>query len=211
MAMNLLVPLALLLTASPLPPGRVDLPREVSEALSQALTIPGARIVPTGWQARVPTGCRVEQASLSGSVTRSTRLPVKLSGPACSGWGWVRFELWAPVATTRRPVRAGEPLRPALAIAERELKSGRSVFLPPEGATAARDLPAGTVLGPEHVAGAALTAGETVKVMVQNGGLAVETRGRVLGCGAGKTCAVLASGRHVEGRMQDGYLIVELP
>lgn len=210
MAMNLLVPLALLLTASP-PPGRVDLPKEVSEALSQALTIPGARIVPTGWQARVPTGCRVERASLSGSVTRSSRLPVKLSGPACSGWGWVRFEVWVPTATTRRPVRAGEPLRPALAIADRELKAGRSGFLPPEGATAARDLPAGTVLGPEHVAGSTLAAGETVKVMVLNGGLAVETRGRVLGCGVGKTCAVLSSGRHVEGRMQDGTLLVELP
>ncbi len=209
--MNLL-PLALLLAASAShPPGRVALPQEVSEVLSQALTIAGARIVPTGWEARMPAGCRVERASLSGSVTGSARLPVKLYGAACSGWGWVRFEVWAPVATTQRPVRAGEPLRSATVIQDREIKLGRAGFLPPEGATAARDLPAGTVLGPEHVAGSALSSGETVKVIVLNGGLAVETQGRALGCGPGKTCAVLPSGRHVEGRMQDGQLVVELP
>jgi flagella basal body P-ring formation protein FlgA len=98
-----------------------------------------------------------------------------------------------------------------MAIADREIKLGRAGFLPPDGATAARDLPAGTVLRPEHVAGAGLSSGETVKVLVLNGGLVVETQGRVLGCGAGKTCAVLSSGRHVEGRMQDGHLVVELP
>jgi flagella basal body P-ring formation protein FlgA len=183
----------------------------VTEALAQALTIPGARIVPTGWEARVPAGCRVERAILSGSVTGSSRLPVKLHGPTCVGWGWVSFEVWAPAATLRRPVRAGEPLQPALAIQDREIKMGRAGFLPPEGATAARGLPAGTVLAPEHVAGATLAAGERVKVIVLNGGLVVETQGRALGCGAGKTCAVLSSGRHVEGRFQDGHLLVELP
>jgi flagella basal body P-ring formation protein FlgA len=182
----------------------------VSEALSQALTIAGGRIVPTAWEVRMPSGCRIERASLSGSVTRSARLPVKLHGSACMGWGWVRFEVWAPVATTQRPVRAGEPLRRVMAIQDREIKLGRPGFVPPEGATAARDLPAGTVLGPEHVAGSALAAGETVKVLVLNGGLVVETQGRALGCGPGKTCAVLSSGRHVEGRFQDGHLLVEL-
>jgi hypothetical protein len=210
--MNLLLPLALLLAANaPHPPGRVALPQEVSEVLFQALTIPGARIVPTGWEARVPAGCRVERASLSGSVTGSARLPVKLHGPVCSGWGWVRFEVWAPAATLRRPVRAGQPLQPALVIQDREIKMGRAGIVPPEGATAARDLPAGTVLSPEHVAGSTLAAGEKVKVIVLNGGLVVETQGRVLGCGPGKTCAVLSSGRHVEGRFQDGQLLVELP
>jgi hypothetical protein len=210
--MNLLLPLALLLAAkAPHPPGRVALPQEVSEALSQALTIPDARIVPTGWEARVPAGCRVERASLSGSVTGSSRLPVKLHGPACMGWGWVRFEVWAPAATLRRPVRAGEPLQPAVAISDREIKLGRAGFLPPDSATAARDLPAGTVLAPEHVAGASLASGETVKVLVLHGGLVVETQGRALGCGPGKTCAILSSGRHVEGRFQDGHLLVELP
>lgn len=210
--MNLLLPLALLLAANaPHPPGRLALPQEVSEALSQALNIPGARIVPTGWEARVPAGCRVERASLSGLVTGSARLPVKLHGTACSGWGWVRFEVWAPTATLRRAVRAGEPLQPAMVIREREIRMGRAGFTPPEGATAARDLPSGTVLAPEHVAGATLAAGETVKVIVLNGGLVVETQGRALGCGGGKTCAILSSGRHVEGRLQDGKLLVELP
>jgi hypothetical protein len=210
--MNLLFFLALLLAATAYhPPGRVALPQEVSEALSQALTIAGARIVPTGWEAHVPAGCRIERASLSGAVTGSARLPVKLYGPTCAGWGWVRFEVWAAVATLQRPVRAGQPLQSAMAIIDREVKPGRAGFLPPEAATAARDLPAGTVLAPEHVTGSALSAGETVKVIVLHGGLAIETQGRALGCGAGKTCAVLSSGRHVEGRFQDGHLLVELP
>jgi flagella basal body P-ring formation protein FlgA len=127
------------------------------------------------------------------------------------GWGWARIEVWAPVASLQRSVRAGEALQPALVVQDREIRLGRAGFLPPEGATASRDLPAGTVLGPEHVAGSRLAAGETVKVIVLNGGLVVETQGRALNCGAGKICAVLSSGRHVEGRLQDGRLMVELP
>jgi len=52
---------------------------------------------------------------------------------------------------------------------------------------------------------------EAVKVLVRNGALAIETVGRLVACGAGRACAVLASGKHVEGQLADGRLIVEVP
>jgi hypothetical protein len=144
-------------------------------------------------------------------VNGSGRLPVKLYGQGCSGWGWVSFEVWAPTAQTTRPVRAGELLRPALAIADREIRSGRVGVVPTPGAVAARDLPRGIVLEPNHIAGFALAPGETVKVILVSGGLAIETKGRAISCGSGRTCAILPTGRHVEGRLEEGHLLVDLP
>jgi hypothetical protein len=211
--MNPLTALALLVaaaTASP-PESAAHLPREVSEALSQALTVPGGRIVPLGWTGHLPAGCHLRQVTLSGPVNGSARLPVKLYGQGCSGWGWVRFEVWAPTAQTTRPVRTGELLQPALAIADREIRSGRVGIVPPPGAVAARDLPRGIVLEPTHVAGSALAPGENVKVILVSGGLAIETKGRAISCGSGRICAILPTGRHVEGRLEEGRLLVDLP
>jgi flagella basal body P-ring formation protein FlgA len=127
------------------------------------------------------------------------------------GWGWVRFEVWAPAAFTTRPVRAGEPLQAALTVEDREIRSGHAAYVPPPGALAARDLPRGTVLQAAHVAGATLASGESVKVMVMSGPLAIEVQGRAISCGVGRLCAVLPSGRHVEGHLQEGRLLVDVP
>jgi len=211
--MNPHFPLALLLmaTAASHPTGGASLPREVSEALSHALTVPAARIVPLGWTAHLPAGCALRQATLDGAVTGSGRLPVKLYGEGCKGWGWVNFEVWAPTAFTTRPVRAGEKLQSALAVEDREVRSGHVAVVPSPGATAARDLPRGTVLEASHIAGAALTSGESVKVIVTSGSLAIEVQGRAISCGAGRICAVLPTGRHVEGHLEDGHLLVDVP
>ena len=211
--MNPHFPLALLFaaTAASHPTGAANLPPEVSEVLSRALAVPAARIVPTGWASHLPAGCLLRQAMLSGTVTGSGRLPVKLYGQGCMGWGWVRFEVWSPAAVTTRPVRAGERLQPALAVEDREVRSGHLGIVPPPGALAARDLPRGTVLQASHVAGATLASGETVKVIVMSGPLAIEVQGRAISCGAGRTCAVLPSGRHVEGHLEEGRLLVDAP
>jgi flagella basal body P-ring formation protein FlgA len=119
--------------------------------------------------------------------------------------------VWTPAAVTTRPVRAGERLQPALAVEDREVRSGHLGIVPPPGALAARDLPRGTVLQASHVAGATLASGETVKVIVMSGPLAIEVQGRAISCGAGRTCAVLPSGRHVEGRLEEGRLLVDVP
>jgi hypothetical protein len=62
-----------------------------------------------------------------------------------------------------------------------------------------------------HVAGANLPPGEPLKVIVMTGALAVEMQGRAVPCGAGRTCVVLPSGRHMEGRLENGHLLVEVP
>ena len=211
--MNPHFPLALLFaaTAASHPTGAANLPPEVSEVLSRALAVPGARIVPLGWAPQLPAGCVLRQAVLDGTVTGSGRLPVKLYGQACTGWGWVRFEVWAPAAFTTRPVRAGERLQPALVVEDREIRSGHVGFVPPAGALAARNLPRGMVLQPSDVAGATMASGETVKVIVMSGPLAIEVQGRAISCGAGRLCAVLPSGRHVEGHLQEGRLLVDVP
>jgi hypothetical protein len=206
-------PLALLLAtaAASHPTGAANLPPEVSEVLSRALALPAARIVPLDWAPHLPAGCSLRQAALSGAVTGSGRLPVKLYGQGCMGWGWVRFEVWAPSAFTTRPVRAGEQLEPALAVEDREIRSGHVGIVPPPGALAARDLPRGTVLEASHIAGAAAGSGDAVKVIVTSGSLAIELQGRAISCGFGRTCALLPSGRHVEGRLQEGRLLVDVP
>jgi hypothetical protein len=206
-------PLALLLAtaAASHPTGAANLPPEVSEVLSRALAVPGARIVPLGWAPQLPAGCVLRQAVLDGTVAGSGRLPVKLYGQACTGWGWVRFEVWAPAAFTTRPVRAGERLQPALVVEDREIRSGHVGFVPPAGALAARNLPRGMVLQPSDVAGATIASGETVKVIVMSGPLAIELQGRAISCGSGRICAVLPSGRHVEGHLDEGRLLVDVP
>jgi len=77
--MNPHFPLALLLAtaAASHPTGAANLPPEVSEVLSRALAVPGARIVPLGWAPQLPAGCVLRQAVLDGTVSGSGRLPVK--------------------------------------------------------------------------------------------------------------------------------------
>ena len=206
-------PLALLLAtaAASHPTGAANLPPEVSEVLSHALAVPAAHIVPLSWAAHMPEGCVLRQAALSGAVTGSGRVPVKLYGQGCTGWGWVHFEVWAPTAYTTRPVRAGEQLQSALAVEDREIKSGHVGTVPPPGALAARDLPRGSVLQASDIAGATTASGEAVKVIVMSGSLAIELQGRAVSCGVGRTCALLPSGRHVEGHWEDGRLLVDVP
>ena len=79
--------LALLLAtaAASHPTGAANLPPEVSEVLSHALAVPAAHIVPLGWAPHMPEGCVLRQAALSGAVTGSGRVPVKLYGQGCTG------------------------------------------------------------------------------------------------------------------------------
>jgi hypothetical protein len=54
-------------------------------------------------------------------------------------------------------------------------------------------------------------AGTSIKIVVRAGALSVEQVGRIVPCTRDAVCAVLPSGKHVEGRVEDGRLIVELP
>jgi flagella basal body P-ring formation protein FlgA len=202
--------LALHAVSDPASAGRGILPSVVSEALSHALAIPGARLVPLSWSA--PTGCRVLNASVPHAIDGSGRVAVKFTGKDCSGWGWVRLEVWSETAVTTRTLRAGEAVESGFAMVEHEVRSGRVPFVPPAGAVAVRSLPAGTSLGPADVSMSAVVAGDPVKIVVAAGAVAIETQGRRVACARSRACAVLSTGKHVEGHMDDsGRLIVEVP
>ena len=53
--------------------------------------------------------------------------------------------------------------------------------------------------------------GALVAVRIRSGALTVEQSGRAVPCARGLACALLPSGRRVEGRLTDGRLLVELP
>jgi hypothetical protein len=186
------------------------LPGEVGESLARSLAVPGGRIVPLSWSSS--GNCRIRSVSVPRAIEGSGRFAVKYAGSNCSGWGWVRLEVWAETAVTTRALRAGEPLSSGIAIVEKEMKPGRMPFVPGEGMLAARMLPAGTMVGPADVSRSAVVAGDRIKILVMSGFLAVETQGRRVACPSPRACAVLPTGKHVEGRMDgNGRLIVEVP
>ena len=122
------------------------------------------------------------------------------------------MEVWAQAAVTTRAVRAGETLDSSFAVIEHEVKQGHVPYLPPDGAVAIRSLSAGTVVSPADVGKSTVVAGDPINILVVSGVLAVEAHGRRIPCGQSRACAVLASGKHLEGRMDDsGRLIVEVP
>jgi hypothetical protein len=53
--------------------------------------------------------------------------------------------------------------------------------------------------------------GTRVRILVRVGSLVVEEAGRLVPCSRGLACAVVPSGKHVEGRLEDGTLLVETP
>ncbi len=202
--------LALLAVPEAAPAAQEILPSEVSESLTHALVIPGARIVPLSWSA--PASCRIRNASVAHGIDGSGRVAVKFSGRGCSGWGWVHLEVWAETAVTTRAVHAGEAMASSYSMIEQEVGLGRMPFVPPDGAVAVRNIPSGSILRPGDVSTSAVLAGDPVKIIVVSGVLVVEAQGRRVSCGASRACAVLASGKHLEGRMDDsGRLIVEVP
>jgi hypothetical protein len=184
-------------------------PPAVEAALAEASAVPGARLVAAEYRPNLPSGCAVTAASLGRPIEGSGRYAVKLSGAGCGGWAWVRVQVWAPVPITTRAVKEGELLGPALDLVEKEIAPGR---VPPQvapTATAARPLPRGQLVQAAHVRDGAPAAGQPVKVVVQVGSLLVEQTGRTVSCGRSRACAVLPSGKHVEGRLEDGRLYVE--
>jgi hypothetical protein len=202
--------LALLAASASAPAAGAILPSEVSETLTRSLTIPGGRIVPLAWS--TSDNCRIRTASIPRAIQGSGRIAVKFAGTNCTGWGWVRLEVWAETAVTTRAIRAGESMATAIALVEKEMKPGHMPFIPPDGSVAARMLPAGTSVSQGDVSRSAVVAGDRVKIVVMSGILAIETQGRRVACPANRACAVLPSGKRVEGHMDDtGRLIVEVP
>lgn len=188
-----------------------NIPDVVKDALTQSLGISGARLVPLAFVNS--KNCPIHHASVSQPILGSGRVPVRYSGPGCTGFAWADVQVWVDRAVTLRPIRRGQPLAGAIRHAEREVRRGQPIYIPSETAVASRDLPMGTVVTERDVAGGnGDSTGNSIKIVVKTGALAVTTQGRRISCGSGRLCAVLPSGKRVEGTLDEAdQLIVELP
>ncbi len=196
----------------------VELAPLVRHAIERALAAPGARIdnaVEERGSAR-PLDCQVTQAEVAQPIEASGRLAVKISGRAARGghcelWIWARVRVVAPVAVASRALRAGDPLDGAYTTEERELRLGHAPAVIGPSSVATRALAAGQMLDASVVAEPTLRSGDVVKVVVVSGSLVIEQTGRAVPCVRGRSCAVLASGKQVEGELVDGRLMVQSP
>jgi flagella basal body P-ring formation protein FlgA len=191
-------------TGQPLPPA-------VDQALASALAVPGARVDVRTYQPAGAVTCPVTRASVERAVEGSGRYPVKVSGQGCAGWAWVELKVFASVLVTTRAVRAGENLEGAAVTQDREVRPGRQPAANVTGAKASRPLTRGQLIEKDHLEQAGMAAGSPVKVTVRAGTLSIAQTGRIVSCGRGRTCAVMPSGKHVEGQIVEGRLIVEAP
>jgi hypothetical protein len=189
-------------------------PAAVESAVAAAAQ--GVRPEVLDWRPALASGCAARRYEALRQVRASGEVPVRIDGTdargaACEGWGWARVRAWGPALVTARAVRSGEPLAPAVALGEAEISPGKPpVSTLPDGAVAARDLPAGARLQPGAVRGGP-PPGSPVTVLVRTGAITVARPGRAVPCPPGRACALLPSGRRVEGRLEDGLVVVEAP
>jgi flagella basal body P-ring formation protein FlgA len=195
----------------------------VGEALTAAATIPGARVEVESVE-RPRAACAVgvpARVEVSHPVDGSARAAIKLvaasrrgAAAPCEAWSWVRFRVLARVPVAIRSVRAGDALASATRLDEREIKVGRvpaDAAAVSGGAVADRALVAGQIVEADAVRAAGPRAGEPVKIVLVSGSLAIEQMGRAVPCAKNHNCAVLPSGKHVDGTFVDGRLRVEMP
>lgn len=188
----------------------------VAIAIEAALAGAGARAELLAVDGAAPAGCAVERAEAARPVTASGRAAVRLvgrdaAGRGCEAWVWARVRVKGPALVTQRAVAGGERLATAVTPVERELTSGRPLLAAlPEDARAARALGAGVALEPSFVRDGPLP-GEPVTVSLRSGALVVEDRGRAVACTRGRACALLPSGRRLEGAWHGGRIVVDLP
>jgi len=200
------LPLALLLAAAPgLAPGPVE------AALRRALAVPGARVVAESWRPALPEGCALAEADAPRAISASGPVAVRLRGRAgarsCEAWGWASVRVFGRAALAAHALRPGDPVEAVAG--EAELRAGHSPLAAvPEGAVAVRAIPAGAPVE-EAMIRRGPSPGAPVAVVLRSGLLAVETSGKALPCRGGRACALLPSGRRVEGRLEGGRILVE--
>jgi flagella basal body P-ring formation protein FlgA len=207
--------------ATPTPtPSSSSLPSSsvLRQALERALAAPGARLdsVVEERSAARSNDCRAVTAEVTRPIDGSGRVALKITGrslhgQSCDGWTWVRVRVVAPVMVTARAVREGERVAGATVSEERELRAGHEPATVGPASVAVRAIAAGQMIEASQISEPTLRAGEAVKVLVVSGAVAIEQSGRAVPCTRGRSCAMLASGRRVEGDLVDGRLVVESP
>ncbi len=191
----------------------------LQEALKAAVTISGARVDVVALDRPAGDCVTTGAAALmeaSRPIDGSGRVAVKLTGlrpagSACEIWAWARVRVFAQVPIAAHAIRAGETLMPAVRTEEREIKSGHVPAVLTDTSTAARAVGVGQIIEAGTVSADVPRAGQPIKVLIVSGALVVEQIGRAVPCGRGSACAILPSGKHVEGTFADGRLTVQLP
>ena len=197
---------AFLLAAAPTPQG----------AVVAALAVEGAEVEVAEVRVSQGAGCTADAWEALRPVDSSGPAGLRFEGHdarggACQGFAWARVKVRAPAVVTTRAVREGESLVAAVTLSPREVLPGRrSLGELPAGAVAGRSLAAGTSLDAQAVR-VGPRVGEPVAVVLRLGALSVEQPGRSVPCARDRACALLPSGRRVEGHLADGRLLVEAP
>lgn len=196
--------------------GPRDVAPLIEQAVQAAVTVAEATTRVDVQSVRLPTGCKATSARLDRAVAGSGSLTVSLQGigkrgVACEGWARATVLITAPVMVTTRVVRTGELLDAATTVEWREIGAGAHPAPAAIGGIAARTLMAGTVVDASSVRSNKPSAGSQVRVSIEMGALKVEQIGRLIPCGGDRACAVLPSGKRVEGALEDDRLVVMVP
>ena len=196
----------ILLLHSSLAPGAE---RVVRKALASAASGGRVELIDTGLALR--QGCALIAAT-ADRPERSGIVGLSLSGRdaaqrPCSGKGWARVRVYAPVWTTARAVKSGEPLDGVVLEVEREVTADAPLEAVPAGARAAMSLARGTVLEARHLRPEGPEPGTRVTVVVVVCELRIEQVGVALAC-PGRACVRLENGRRLEGTLVDGKVVV---
>lgn len=185
----------------------------VAEALDRAIAIPGARLEIRSF--RAGGSCTAEAAEVSQPISASGRVAVRLrgltnSGP-CEAWAWADVRLFAKAFVATHAIREGESLQARTRTAEIEVRSvSAPVVSIPDGAVAASPIAAGSAVEARHLRNQnELRPGSAVEVDVVASGIRISQRGRAVPCVPGRACAVLPSGRRVEGNLVAGRIVLE--
>jgi len=206
---------ALALGGSARAAGAGDIKQVVQAALDAADVVPNGRVEIVSLD-RAPNSCSGElRAEVPRPVDGSGRFGVKLlgthaSGAPCQAWIWVRLRVMAQVSVTTRAIRAGDAFAGATTSAEREILPGRQPAAAPEGAVAERSVGPGQMIEADMARAPGLHPGESVKVVLVAGALSIEQMGRAVACPRNHNCAVLPNGKHVDGTLMDGRLLVQM-
>jgi hypothetical protein len=192
-----------------------DLPDALTREVDRALAVPNARARVVEFRPSL-RDCAVSSARVapilgSGSVAARLYGESKLGAP-CEGWAWVKVQVFAKALVTTRAVLAAERLAAATQLEEREIRPGQNpLALLPDDAVATRLLGAGVVLDRSQVRGPGPALGAPITVLARAGSITLEQPGRVAPCPVNRACALLPSGKRVEGHLEDGRLVVEIP
>jgi hypothetical protein len=187
-----------------------NIPAPVTEAVQKAAAVPGATVTLSAYRA-APASCVATEARVERPYFVSGEVMARFTGTdargVCNGAAMVHATVRAELWVAAKSARAGEPIEAIRA--EREVRTEPLLELP-QGARAAKAIAAGSIIDANTLQDAAGPSGSHIQIELRDGSLRIATAGRVTPCSRGKSCAVLESGKHVEGLVQDGVLVVEV-